>query len=96
MWAMFRYGVFSEYPHKVTEKNEEFYINEKGQLEATRCGSKLSGTLKDPTSKDEICDKFLDNGLPSSECIFLDDLHNEKSTEKTGSLMYRYFLNQVK
>jgi hypothetical protein len=94
-WAQFRYGVFSEYPHKITENNEEFYINPSGQIEATRCGLNLTGSLKDPTVPGEKCEKFSANGLPSSDCIFQDDLKRMDANSKIGSLMYRYFLDQV-
>jgi hypothetical protein len=94
-WAQFRYGVFNEYPHKIIENNEEFYINSKGQIEATRCAMNITGSLKDPTVPNEKCEKFSQNGLPSSDCIFEDDYKRIDPSSKVGSLMYRYFLNQV-
>ena len=94
-WASFRYGVFSEYPHKLAEHNEEFYINSRGEIEATRCGLSLGGSLKNPTVANQRCDEFAADGLPSPNCIFEDDREAPDANVKSGSLMYRYFLEQL-
>ena len=94
-WAQFRYGVFSESPHKSLENNEEFYFNTKGELEATRCNLELTGHIKNPSSSSQKCDHFQSNGLPGVNCIFEDDIKPQDSNYKLGSLMYRPFLTQV-
>lgn len=69
LWSQFRYGIYSEYPAENEETNNEFYLNQNGEIEPTRCNAAIQGTIKNKyTNKD--CEKFLANGLPSSECIF--------------------------
>ena len=95
-WAKFRYGVFSEAPHKNVEDNEEFYFNANGEIEATRCNLELTGHIKNPTVHSQICTEFQSNGLPGVNCVFEDDVKPQDSNYKIGSLMYRPFLTQVK
>jgi hypothetical protein len=94
-WAQFRYGVFSESPHKTPENNEEFYFNSKGELEASRCSLELTGYLRNPMASSEKCEDFQSNGLPGINCIFEDDVKPQDSNSRVGSLMYRPFLLQV-
>ncbi len=94
-WAHFRYGVFDEYPHKTLENNQEFYINDKGEIEATRCNINLKGHIRNTSDIFGKCHKFLANGLPSNECNFEDEIKDRNPSESVGSLMYRPFLKQV-
>lgn len=94
-WAQFKYGVFSEYSNKDLENSRQFYINSIGKVEATRCSLELTGSVKNPTKKDEICNVF-ENGLPSEDCIFKDDIKPNNPLNPTGSLLYKPFLTQVK
>ena len=91
-WAQFRYGVFNEYPQRNLDSNEEFYLNEKGQIEATRCSLNLTGRIRNPLKEDGLCKEFTINGLPNNECIFQDDIKTEEPSLKIGSLMYKPFL----
>ena len=94
-WSHFRYGVFDEYPHKTVENNQEFYINDKGEIEATRCNLNLRGHIRNTTNKSGKCEKFMPNGLPSNDCNFEDELKERDHHKQVGSLMYRPFLKQV-
>ncbi|CAF0782079.1 unnamed protein product [Brachionus calyciflorus] len=75
-WSQYRYGVFPEYPHKTLGNNQEFYLNVKGEIEATRCSLNITGKIKNPTSENGKCDTFLPNGLPSIDCVFEEDPDN--------------------
>lgn len=69
LWSQFRYGIYPEYPAKNGETNNEFYINQNGEIEPTRCNASIQGKIKNKnTNKD--CEIFLADGLPSPECIF--------------------------
>jgi hypothetical protein len=95
-WAKFKYGVFDEYPSKTFDgNNEEFYINSKGEIEATRCNEKLTGQLRNPLIESGVCNKFMDNGLPHTDCIFEDDQLPKFLNAEFSSLMYKPHLNQV-
>ena len=94
-WAHFRYGVFDEYPHKTLENNQEFYINQEGEVEATRCTSSLGGQIRNISDPNGKCTHFLSNGLPSNDCNFEDDIVERDSTKNVGSLMYRPSLKHL-
>jgi calcium-activated chloride channel regulator 4 len=94
-WASFRYGVFSEVPYKNLDNNEEFYFNTNGDLEATRCNLNITGHLRNPIVHSQICDNFQENGLPSIDCIYEDDIKPKLAEKRIGSLMYKPFLTQV-
>jgi calcium-activated chloride channel regulator 3/4 len=96
-WAHFRYGVFDEHPHKTLENNEEFYLNSNGEIEATRCNKNyLTGQLKNPLSlTNGECEDFTENGLPSTDCIFVDDIVAKNESNRIASLMYRPFVQQL-
>jgi hypothetical protein len=103
-WAQFRYGVFTESPHKrsliddpVDTANDEFYLNERGEIEATRCSGNLTGRVRNPMRSDGLCTEFTINGLPGGECVYQDDDVKEVDlgSRMAGSLMYKPFLSQV-
>ena len=94
-WAHFRYGVFDEYPHKTLENNAEFYINSRGEVEATRCSINLSGHVKNLTDKSRKCNGLQSNGLPGIDCIFEADVKEFDPKVQLGSLMYKPYLEQV-
>ena len=75
--------------------NQEFYINEKGEIEATRCNINLTGHILNITDNKEECKVFLENGLPSNECNFESDNKENDPNKRVGSIMYKPFLNQV-
>lgn len=94
-WSHFRYGVFDEYAYKSIEHNQEFYINSKGEIEATRCSLNLTGQLKSITDPNGKC-TFLENGLPSNECNFESDILPNDPNRRVASIMYKPFLTQVR
>jgi hypothetical protein len=95
-WAQFRYGVFNEYPQQNLDSKDEFYLNERGEIEATRCSGNLTGRIMNPMKQDGVCKEFTINGLPCDECIYQDDdLKGLDASTKIGSLMYKPFLAQV-
>lgn len=94
-WAHFRYGVFDEHPHKTSENNQEFYINERGEVEATRCAATLTGHVRNASDPRGQCRQFMSNGLPSNDCSFEDDVVERDAQAKVGSLMYRPSLKHV-
>ena len=94
-WAQFKYGVFTEYSNRDLENSRQFYINSNGNIEATRCSSELTGSVINPTKKkNEVCNLF-ENGLPSADCTFSDDIKPNDPLISIGSLLYKPFLTQV-
>ncbi len=94
-WAHFRYGIFDEHPHKTPNNSHEFYINQHGEVEATRCSSSLKGHIQSSSDPSKKCNTFLANGLPSSDCSFVDEVVDRDPEVKIGSLMYKPFLKQL-
>jgi hypothetical protein len=95
-WAQFRYGVFNEIPVKNFDSTNEFYLNHRGEIEATRCSLNLTGRIKNPLKENGVCDEFTMNGLPNRDCIFEDDQSNSKnSNDRFGSLLYKPFLSHL-
>jgi len=88
-WAQFKYGVFTEHP----TDEEEFYIDSNGNVEVSRCGFNMTGSLRNSLSKSGKCEQFLTNGLPTTECEFKDD--QKEAHGKSASLMYKPHLNHV-
>nr|XP_006816547.1 PREDICTED: epithelial chloride channel protein-like [Saccoglossus kowalevskii] len=85
-WSHLRWGVYDEYPSPIT--GQYFYAGDNGQIEATRCSLAVTGRLV--TLDGDEC-KIVDK-LPEADCRFQDD---RKSTDYTGSLMYKQFLPNV-
>ena len=100
-WAQFRYGVFTEHASRDMEGSGggEFYMNSRGEIEATRCSREIKGQIKHVSEKGEsrACTLFDADGLPSRECLFQED-QTPASTQSTqfGSLLYKPYLNHVK
>lgn len=72
--------------------SSKFYLNQRGEIEATRCGLNLAGVIKNPHSPNGVCNEYTINGLPSSECSFQERLDEVSSGQKQASLMYKPFL----
>lgn len=104
-WAQFRYGVFSEHANRdlvsssTTSTKGEFYMNSRGEIEATRCSLKLTGRIRG-VREGEPCHVHDINGVPSmNECVFDDDtkppLSDSSSQLSIGSLLYKPSLIHV-
>lgn len=101
-WAQFRYGVFTEHASRDLEgvsSNGEFYMNSRGEIEATRCSREIKGEIKrvSEAGVSSACTMFEPDGLPSRECVFQEELASSRdSWTPFGSLLYKPYLNQVK
>jgi hypothetical protein len=67
-------------------------LNEKGEIEATRCSLNITGRIKSPVSESGKCETFLPNGLPTVDCIFEEDIDKEYNS---ASILNKPFLLQV-
>lgn len=87
--------MFPEYPLKSLENNQEFYLNENAEIEATRCSLNITGQIKNPSSLTGKCESFSSDGLPSIDCTFEEDLPNHNEDVRIGSLLYRPYAAHV-
>lgn len=75
LWSQFRYGVYPEYASQNEEGKNDFFLNENGEIEPTRCSADIKGKIKNKFTNND-CENFLENGLPSPECIFEEDTNS--------------------
>lgn len=93
-WVQFRYGIFPEHSFRDADNAHEFYLNSRGEVEATRCSLNITGSVKNPFSKRHDCEPN-EHGLPKPGCIFDDDIVQNDSNKRMGSLMYKPYLTQL-
>ncbi|KAJ8031619.1 Calcium-activated chloride channel regulator 1 [Holothuria leucospilota] len=87
-WAHYRWGVFDEYPRPLSD-DPHFYQASSGSIEGVRCTTTITGQQRTPDGDPCIIPA---DGIPEDNCRFVDD---RKSTQKTASLMYKQFLDQI-
>ncbi|XP_077870233.1 calcium-activated chloride channel regulator 1-like, partial [Saccoglossus kowalevskii] len=89
-WGHLRWGLFDEYP---TSPEENFYFDENGRTEPTRCSESVTGVSLDSSKGWTKCNTHPDSGvLPEATCTFYPDLDGNQAT---SSYSYANYLESV-
>nr|XP_002731898.1 PREDICTED: calcium-activated chloride channel regulator 1-like [Saccoglossus kowalevskii] len=89
-WGHLRWGLFDEYP---TSPEENFYFDENGRTEPTRCSESVTGVSLDSSKGWTKCNTDPDSGvLPEPTCLFYPFLEDNPAT---ASYLYAQYLEGV-
>ncbi|XP_071510784.1 calcium-activated chloride channel regulator 1-like [Diadema antillarum] len=89
-WGHLRWGLFDEY-HTEDEGSSKFYADSRGNIEATRCSTKLTGEALNINTFEQ-CQRDPETGLYEADCFFFPNLNGQT---EPASIMYAQFLESV-